>query len=318
MKRGNVMMKRLLPQGVVVSALAVAMVVTTMAVPAAAQPSSPSHRIERAMSKVGLQNSPEEALPTRKGAAKISADRPAVQVVADGASVGLALAADGDSVAAAEGDGRAFGDVARDMDALVRPVEGGAQILTVMYTAAAPGTHYYELSLPAGTSVKAVGAGFVLIDSAGLVVGAIEAPWAKDASGRYLPTSYTLNGSTLVQTTDTAGAAFPVVADPKLTYGFGVYLNMFGWEARAYAIAAIAVGGTALAVGCTAVGKIPNPLLRTLASLACGAGAVNLTKVWNAIITIYRSNALQNNSCYQMKIIPTGDKLVKVNGSNCT
>lgn len=45
-------------------------------------------------------------------------------------------------------------------------------------------------------------------------LGMIGAPWAVDAAGMSLPTSYEVQGSTLIQRVDTAGAIFPVVADP--------------------------------------------------------------------------------------------------------
>jgi hypothetical protein len=35
-----------------------------------------------------------------------------------------------------------------------------------------------------------------------------------------LPTSYRVDGSTLVQTVNTAGAVFPIAADPKVTYSW--------------------------------------------------------------------------------------------------
>ena len=46
-------------------------------------------------------------------------------------------------------------------------------------------------------------------------VGTFEAPWAKDATGALVPTSSSVQGSTLVQTVQTTSSTvFPVVADP--------------------------------------------------------------------------------------------------------
>jgi hypothetical protein len=47
-------------------------------------------------------------------------------------------------------------------------------------------------------------------------VGGIEAPWARDADGRAVPTEYRIEGDSLVQTVRHQGAAYPVVADPWL------------------------------------------------------------------------------------------------------
>lgn len=53
-------------------------------------------------------------------------------------------------------------------------------------------------------------------DSGGEVISTFSSPWAKDANGKPVPTSYRLEGNVPVQTiqTDTS-TAYPVVADPK-------------------------------------------------------------------------------------------------------
>ncbi|MFE0461409.1 hypothetical protein ACFW1A_19390 [Kitasatospora sp. NPDC058965] len=71
--------------------------------------------------------------------------------------------------------------------------------------------------------------GVLLVDRAtGRADGRISAPWAYDADGRALPTSFTVDGDTVTQHVDTRGAAFPVVADPHYTWGWitgTVYFN---------------------------------------------------------------------------------------------
>ncbi|MEE1788636.1 hypothetical protein PUR71_37900 [Streptomyces sp. SP17BM10] len=71
--------------------------------------------------------------------------------------------------------------------------------------------------------------GVLLVDQAtGRADSRISAPWAYDAKGRPLPTSYTVDGDTVTQHVDTRGAAFPVVADPHYTWGWitgTVYFN---------------------------------------------------------------------------------------------
>ena len=60
-------------------------------------------------------------------------------------------------------------------------------------------------------------------------VGTFEAPWAKDATGALVPTSYSVQGSTLVQTVQTTSSTvYPVVADPYITWGWGPYWNLTG------------------------------------------------------------------------------------------
>ncbi|MFD7904211.1 hypothetical protein ACFV4G_18425 [Kitasatospora sp. NPDC059747] len=71
--------------------------------------------------------------------------------------------------------------------------------------------------------------GVLLVDrTTGRADSRISAPWAYDANGRALPTSYSVDGGTVTQHVDTRGAAFPVVADPHYTWGWitgTVYFN---------------------------------------------------------------------------------------------
>lgn len=287
--------------------------------PASAKAESSADRISQALvsAKVAEQNTGANITTASK--IDLHSDRPAVSVTAEGKGVSLSLeTANAAGQAEPSGDARAFGDVAPDTDTLVREVDGSAQILAVMRTASAPTTQRYRAEVPVGTKLVPFGQAFNLVEEDGQVVGQIAAPWAKDATGRSLPTTYTLDGTTLVQQTDTTGAKFPVVADPKLTYGFGIYINLWGHEARSAAIAIVALGGVTFVTACTATSKIPNPILKTIATLICGAAAVNLTKVWQAILSISRSTAWVNTGCYQQKVYPLlMSSMVKVSAKNC-
>jgi hypothetical protein len=69
------------------------------------------------------------------------------------------------------------------------------------------------------------------VDLGVAVAATLEAPWAVDAAGKELPTSYELVGDDLVQHVDTTRAVFPVAADPSFGLGWqGVipvyYLHM--------------------------------------------------------------------------------------------
>ncbi|MEV0408861.1 hypothetical protein [Actinoallomurus sp. NPDC050550] len=70
--------------------------------------------------------------------------------------------------------------------------------------------------------------GVIVVGKDGKAIGRISAPWAIDAHGRELPTTYTVQGDKLIQQVDTRGAAFPVVADPHYTWGWitgTIYFN---------------------------------------------------------------------------------------------
>lgn len=154
-------------------------------------------------------------------------------------------------------------------------------------------------------------------DGASLSLGTIEAPWAKDATGRAVRTSYSLEGDTIVQHIHGKDIKYPVVADPGLTFGVGVYLNMFGAEVNTIAAAIIAAGGAGAVAVCSGFSKLPAPLAK-LAALVCTAvGAPTLKAIYNSIVNLYK-NGLNNSACYQKKILPNtgGWKVVKAAG-NC-
>lgn len=82
-------------------------------------------------------------------------------------------------------------------------VDGGARALVTLKNADAPTTQRLNLGLPdgAGLIVDGIG-GYDIVtsaDGAGLVTrDHIDAPWAKDANGKGVATSYSLDGNTLV------------------------------------------------------------------------------------------------------------------------
>lgn len=94
--------------------------------------------------------------------------------------------------------------------------EAGGQLIYVMEDATADPTVTINTEVPAGYSWLPSEDGGVALQSADsetpLVV--VSAPWAVDAAGTPLNTSFSVTEAGLVQTIDTTGAVFPVVADP--------------------------------------------------------------------------------------------------------
>lgn len=310
--------KQFISSGLLATATASTLVLS-MVTPASADTGSVTDRVDRAFAASGVASTSSAKISVGDSKISISSESPSASISTGKKAASIALAAPGKSSSAYRDTGRAFSRVAPDTDAVVRSENGSAQILSVMQSDAAPTQQRYEVGLPAGEKLVPSGSGFKIVDLSGKATGSVEAPWAKDATGKSLPTRYLLEGNTLVQETDTAGAVFPVVADPKLTYGLGVYLNMWGYELRAYVIEIIALGGVGFVVACTATGYIPNPALKILAQLICGAASINLTKVWKAMVDTYNTTSIKNGSCYQMKIVPSvASKLVTVGSSNCS
>jgi hypothetical protein len=291
---------------------------TTIPASATEGDSSVSDRVSNALVKAGAPATTAGKV-SGTGYVRIETAKPSGSITVDGQSARLTLETSAKARSEQSGSDRAFGDVARDTDSVVRSDAGSVQIISIMRTRSAPKSQRYTLDLPVGVRVASAGGGFVLFDTDGGIVGMIEAPWAKDATGRSLPTRYTVDGNALVQTTDTTGAKFPVVADPKITFGRSVYLGLWGWEARAMATEIAAIGGAAVVVSCTLIGKIPFVFLRSIAAIACGAVALNLTDLFRLIYSVATSRVLADSLCYQLNIgNQGGDQFVIVGTENCS
>ncbi|MGW5864258.1 hypothetical protein ACWFRJ_19060 [Streptomyces sp. NPDC055239] len=144
-----------------------------------------------------------------------------------GSSFGLMLPATKDVEGVKAGAGTVvYRDAATSTDIAVQPTtDGGARTLVTLKDDQAPETHRFRLDLPQGTGITEDGeGGFELhhesADGVHLPAGTIAAPWAKDANGNAVPTSYKLDGDDIVQTVETdEKTVFPVVADPKMCRG---------------------------------------------------------------------------------------------------
>ncbi|MGA4840644.1 hypothetical protein [Streptomyces sp. G45] len=99
--------------------------------------------------------------------------------------------------------------------------DGSASALITLKNASAPTEYRFPLDLPKDAVPIITEDGSLVIadgttDGEGEIIGAFEAPWAKDANGNAVTTSYRLDGTELVQTIRTdKSTAYPVVADPK-------------------------------------------------------------------------------------------------------
>ncbi len=73
----------------------------------------------------------------------------------------------------------------------------------------------FTKAVPEGHTAKIQADGSIrFFDAEGGEAGGIAPPWALDAEGKKVPTSFALDGDTLIQTVDHDGAAYPAIADP--------------------------------------------------------------------------------------------------------
>ena len=104
-----------------------------------------------------------------------------------------------------------------DVDLLVvAPDDGSFLMALLIIRDENSSTEYrFENAVPADHKAEVQADGSVtFFDADGNEAGGIGAPWAVDAMDQPVATSYQMDGSTLVQTVDHEGAAYPVVADP--------------------------------------------------------------------------------------------------------
>ncbi|MFE5539422.1 hypothetical protein ACFQ78_27230 [Streptomyces sp. NPDC056519] len=179
----------------------------------------------------------EAIVMTATGEVTVSAPRTSAgevrAVAADGSLLGLELKDAGNVAGLKAGHGTVvYTNVARSTDLAVQPTtDGGIRTLVTLKDASAPTEQRFDLRLPPNTRAVPDGTGGfdIVKDGTPLSMGAIAAPWAKDAHGKPVSTSYALEGGTLVQRIETnSDTAFPVVVDPKFTWGIvtgTAYLN---------------------------------------------------------------------------------------------
>lgn len=104
--------------------------------------------------------------------------------------------------------------------AYIQPLEEGVRIMTAIASPGAPESYSYELDVPAGTHLRSNSLGYLMLGPDDEALGQLHSPWAVDADGREVPTSFQFADGVLTQYVDLSGAdiAYPVIADPAWTY----------------------------------------------------------------------------------------------------
>ncbi|WP_371750444.1 hypothetical protein OG302_42730 [Streptomyces sp. NBC_01283] len=144
-----------------------------------------------------------------------------ISATANGATVGIGLSNAGQAKGIKSPNGTVvYPNVAKDADLAVQPtVAGGVRALITVNNADAAKEYRFDLALPAGAATEQLEDGRVLVltgtDEDADILGSFDAPWAKDADGNAVPTSYRVQDGSLIQSIDfDKNTAFPVVADP--------------------------------------------------------------------------------------------------------
>ncbi len=125
------------------------------------------------------------------------------------------------------GDNAIYNNTKSDTSFVIRPIASGMQTLIDISGSTAPAQFDFSIPLPPGTHYQVTADGSAeIVTAKGLVIGTLAKPWATDANGNSVPTSYTFKGDTIVQTVAHQGAVYPVVADPSVSW------NWWGYQVR--------------------------------------------------------------------------------------
>lgn len=191
-------------------------------------------------------------------------------------------------------------------DVAVQATDDGVRAQAILAGADSPTEYAYTFdgftpTLNVDGSISLAPAGLGLNEGAGIGV-----PWAADANGTPVPTSYRVEGSTVIQVVEHNGGdyTYPVVADPYITFELGWYANWTKAETSYVA------GNTAtnVALAAAACGKIPDPLIKGACALAAGNAAYNIGQLFK--------DAVAQKACVQMHFAVTiytylGSSIVK-------
>ena len=119
-----------------------------------------------------------------------------------------------------------------DIDYLITAGDEGFQVLIGLADRDSSHQHTFDVNMPAGAILAEIDDGSIdIIGQDGISIGTFETPWAKDASGVEVATSYTIQGNSIIQSIDSTGdAVYPIVADPKFTWEWATGIVYFSWE----------------------------------------------------------------------------------------
>lgn len=219
-------------------------------------------------------------------------------VVIDAAAGVAPLAIDLPDVDAATADVASDGTVVYSsggaVDLAVQADGSSARIHTVLNDASAPDEYRYTI---AGVTPELQSDGTVVLtgDAEGVSVDFAEvaAPWAYDAEGRPVPTSYRIEGDAIVQELDLSGdISFPVVADPWIQADCGIITCTVRFNRATTRNIRDGVNITAIAAGVATYWSGP------------AAPAVGVLAAVLGINGVFAGRYYENGNCFGIKVVP--------------
>lgn len=151
----------------------------------------------------------------------------------------------------------------------------------------------------------------------GEIVATVSAPWATDADGKQLPTWYEYQEGNLVQQIDTDGVTYPIVADPKVGIGNGVYFYFNRNEATSIVSLSTMVVSAGAIYSCEKLVEVAGkiPVAKSFVAYACGKLGVS------ALVSFFKNLPAMMRSypaCTEVRFGGTGQHQAKsVKSSLC-
>jgi hypothetical protein len=186
-----------------------------------------------------------------------------------------------------------YADDAGEADVAVQSLESGLRIQAVIRSSDAPSSYTYDFSGAAVPQLNDDGS-VLLVAAEGAsndrsALGFVSTPWAFDANGNPVATHYVIDGDALVQIVDhdQPGVAYPVVADPAVSYctlgGFYPAQCVKFTRAETVAASQLAAGGAGAAVVAASLcDKIGGPIGIACKAAVAVAAAANIAAVTQA------------------------------------
>jgi hypothetical protein len=192
------------------------------------------------------------------------------------------------------GDSVVFPGVADDASIVTRRTRDAAQALIVVDGEDAPKAFRFPVAIDGGTAtlrLRSDGGVDVYEPGAPDAMATVAPPWATDADGRPVPTRFEIQDGALTQIVDHRGAAYPVVADPKFTWGIfsGTLYFTRGETRRATHVS----GLLSVVAGACAASAITGPFATAL----CGGIAGHA-----GVIAVFADYAYDRGNCLKIKL----------------
>jgi DNA-binding CsgD family transcriptional regulator len=167
-----------------------------------------------------------------------------------------------------------YDDAGPATDVAVHPTtDGGVRVMTVLDGPEPPRRFEFRVKAPDGATLRLADSGAIgVVDPSGTAIAVVEPASATDALDRPVPTHYEVEGMTITQIVDHGeDIAYPVVAYPRVSAGWFVYVRFNREEVKDFASRRDRRGGHAHGHGVPVdPGSLDRGRLRRRGGRQCG------------------------------------------------